>query len=129
MGTNSASEEPVQGSIGSIAIPSKTYREGQAVLTPFYFATFIPGLMVSTSNDPFSVRQAAIPLLNSVALFKSVLLGELPPAPIVVTLVVLAATTAIALSVASRIVGREEVFLDPRVTLRGLFAMAGRRSR
>jgi sodium transport system permease protein len=112
-----------------IAIPSKTYREGQAVLTPFYFATFIPGLMVSTSNDPFSLRQAAIPLLNSVALFKSALLGELPAGPILVTLAVLAAATGLALAVASRIVGREEVYLDPRVTLRGLLALAGRRNR
>jgi sodium transport system permease protein len=112
-----------------IAIPSKTYREGQAVLTPFYFATFIPGLMVSTSNDPFSLRQAAIPLLNSVALFKSALLGELPAGPILVTLAVLASATGLALAVASRIVGREEVYLDPRVTLRGLLALAGRRNR
>jgi sodium transport system permease protein len=83
-----------------IAIPSKTHREGQAVLTPFYFATFVPGVIISTSSDPFSLRQAAIPLLNSVALFKSALLGELPAGPIAVTLGVLAVATGLALAFA-----------------------------
>jgi len=103
-----------------IAIPSKTYREGQAMLTPFYFLTFIPGVIVSSSRDPFSLREAGIPLLNSVALFKSALLGEFPVLPIAVTLAVLAATTGLALTIASRLVAREEVFLDPKLTLRRL---------
>jgi sodium transport system permease protein len=103
-----------------VAIPSKTYREGQAVLTPFYFLTFIPGVMISASRDPFSMKEAAIPLLNSVALFKSALLGEFPPGPVAVTLVVLAGTTFLALGFASRIVTREDVYLDPKMTLRQL---------
>ena len=103
-----------------VSIPSKTYREGQAVLTPAYFLTMIPGFMVAISSQSFGMKQAFVPFLNSVALFKSVLLGEMPVGPIVVTLAVMAALAGIALAVASRIVGREDVFLEPKMTLRAL---------
>ena len=103
-----------------IAAPCRTYREGQAVLSPFYFLTFLPGVIVSASRDSFHLKQAAIPLLNSAALFKSVLEGEAPAGPIALTLAVLAVTTVAALAFASRIVGREDVYLDPQMTLRQL---------
>ncbi len=111
-----------------IAIPSKTYREGQAVLMPFYIATLVPGTIVSASRDPFHMKQAVIPLLNSVALFKSALLGEFPLGPILVTLLVLAVAAAAALVFASRIVAREDVYLEPKMRLRELLTGRGGRS-
>jgi sodium transport system permease protein len=111
-----------------IAIPSKTYREGQAVLMPFYIATLVPGTIVSASRESFHLKQAAIPLLNSVALFKSALLGEFPLLPVVVTLLVLAATTAATLLFASRVVAREDVYLEPRMNIRQLLLGKGGKS-
>lgn len=101
-----------------LAAPARTYREGQAMLTPAYLVILVPGLVISFRRGAFDLEQAGIPILNSVALFKSVLRGEFPPGPILLTLAVLAAASVAALLVASRLVAREEVWFDPTMTLR-----------
>ncbi|HMB68034.1 MAG TPA: ABC transporter permease [bacterium] len=108
-----------------LAAPAKTYREGQATLTPAYLLILVPGLVVSFQRGAFSLEQAGIPILNSVALFKSVLRGEFPPGPIVLTLVVLALAGTAALLTASRLVGREEIWFDPTMSLRRLLTGRG----
>jgi sodium transport system permease protein len=101
-----------------LAAPARTYREGQATLTPAYLVILVPGLVVSFRRGAFDLEQAAVPVLNSVALFKSVLRGEFPPGPIVLTLLVLAAAAVAALVAASKLVGREEIWFDPTMSLR-----------
>jgi len=103
-----------------LAVPARTYREAQATLNPLFLLMMVPGLMVVSSNDPFGVRQAAIPVLNAVALFKSALQGDYPAVPVLLTLGVLAAGAALALSLASRVAAREDVLLDPQMSLREL---------
>lgn len=106
------------------ASPSKNYRQGQAAVMPLYFLGFMPAMMVITSPDPFTVARAAIPVMNSAGLIKAALLGRLAPAPAAVTLVVLAACTAAALYVTGRLGMREELYMDPEITLRRLLAAA-----
>jgi sodium transport system permease protein len=108
-----------------LAAPARTYREGQATLTPAYLAILVPGLLVSFQRGGFTLEQAGIPVLNSVALFKSALLGEFPPGPIALALAVLAASAAAALLIASRLVGREEIWFDPTMTLRRMLTGRG----
>jgi sodium transport system permease protein len=108
-----------------LAAPARTYREGQATLTPAYLAILVPGLVVTFQRGPFTLEQAGVPVLNSVALFKSALRGEFPPGPIALTLGVLAASALAALLIASRLVGREEIWFDPAMTLRRMLAGRG----
>jgi len=103
-----------------IAVPSRTYREGQAALSPATLLVVAPGLVVGASRDPFGMTQAVVPVLNATALFESVLQGSIETAPVLVTYAVLAATTAAALFVASRIASREDVFLEARLSLKDL---------
>ena len=103
-----------------VTTPAKTYREGQAMLTPVYVLTFLPGILVSVSREEFALRQAAIPLVNAVALFKSALVSEYPPLPILLTFAVLGLCTFLALKLAARIAAREDVYLDASVSLREL---------
>ncbi len=103
-----------------LAIPARTYREGQATLNPFYLLTMVPGLIVVSSREPFGLNHALVPVLNSTALFKSALRGEFPPVPFVVTYVVLAACTVLALMFAARLATREDVLLEPKMSLRAL---------
>jgi ABC-type Na+ efflux pump permease subunit len=105
--------------------PARTYREGQATLMPFYLVTILPGLAVVSSREPFTMGHALVPLLNSAALFKSALRGEMPTGPVAVTLLVLALATWVALAVASRIVAKEEIYVNPPKSLRRLFGGAG----
>jgi sodium transport system permease protein len=103
-----------------IAVPSKTYREGQAALSPANLLAMVPGLVVGTSHEPFGLSQAFVPVLNATALFEAALEGSLEWGPVGVTFAVLAATAAAALFVAARIASREDVFLEPRFSLRDL---------
>ncbi len=111
------------------AIPAKTYREGQATLTPLYLMTMAPGLIVASSQQPFTVKQACVPLLNSCALFEAALKGEATVATVGITWVVLVAVTAAVLAVAARIVSREDIYLDPDLSLRRLLGGLGGRAR
>ena len=90
------------------AASAKTYREGQAALLPYYFSAIILGLTTATTRDPLSMRQALIPVVNVVSLFKSVLRGEYPLGPIAAVFVVLAALAAGAIYFAARIGARED---------------------
>jgi sodium transport system permease protein len=103
-----------------IAVPSRTYREGQAALSPAYLLAMVPGLVVAASSEPFGLKEAVIPVLNTTALFEAVLEGEVDKMAVIVTYAVLAASTVLALAVAARIAAREDVFLEPRFSLRDL---------
>jgi ABC-type Na+ efflux pump permease subunit len=103
-----------------IAIPARTYREGQAALSPANLLAMVPGLVVGASREPFGLSQAFVPVLNSTALFEAVLEGKVEALPVAVTYLVLAVTTAAALFVAARIVARDDVVLEPRFSLRDL---------
>lgn len=100
-----------------IAVPSRTYREGQAALSPAYLLAMVPGLVVGTSREPFGLRQAFVPVLNSSALFEAALQGPVDAGPVLVTYAVLLLATVAALAVAARIVAREEAFLESRIPL------------
>jgi sodium transport system permease protein len=103
-----------------LAIPARTYREGQATLNPFYLLTMVPGMIVVSSHEPFGMSHALVPVLNATALFKSALRGEFPPVPFLVTYAVLAVAAALALLLASRLAAREDVLLEPKMKLREL---------
>jgi sodium transport system permease protein len=107
------------------AATAKNYREGQAALTPIYLAALVPGMIAAITRGPFDLTQALVPVVNLVAMFKSVLKGEMPALPIVVTFVVLALLTAAALALATRISAREDVYLETRVGLRDLLLGKG----
>ncbi len=108
-----------------IAVPSRTYREGQAALSPAYLLAMVPGLVVGASREPFGLSQAFIPVLNACALFEAALLGPVDAAPVVVTFAVLAFVTLAALVVAARLVSREDAFLEPKLSLRRLLRGGG----
>jgi sodium transport system permease protein len=108
-----------------IAIPSRTYREGQAALSPAYLLAMVPGLVVGTSREPFGLTQAFVPVLNATALFEAALRGDVDAPAAVVTYAVLAVTALAAIALAARIAAREDVFLEPRFSLRELLRGRG----
>jgi sodium transport system permease protein len=110
-----------------IAVPSRTYREGQAALSPAYLLAMVPGLVVGASSEPFGMAQAVVPVLNATALFEAVLEGRIEALPVAVTYGVLALATAAALAFAARLASREDVFLEPKLSLRSL--LRGERAR
>ena len=79
-------------------------------------------MTTATTRDPFTMKQALIPVVNVVALFKSVLRGEYPVGPIVAAFLVLAALAAAALYIAARIGSREDAPWGTRLELFRFFA-------
>lgn len=108
-----------------IAVPSRTYREGQASLSPAYLLSAVPGLVIATSREPFGLHQAFVPVLNAAALFEAALQGDVDWLPVTVTFAVLAVSAAAAIALAARIAAREDVFLEPRFSLRDLISGKG----
>lgn len=102
-------------------VSSKTYREGQAALLPYYFGSILLGMSTSASRDAFTTREALIPVVNVVALFKSVLRGEYPPDAIGTAFASLAALAGLALFVAARAGLREDVTWGAKPKLAQLF--------
>lgn len=104
------------------SVSAKNYREGQAALLPYYFGAIILGMAATSSREAITMREAWIPVLNVVALFRTALRGETPWGPIGVTLLVLASLAAAALFVASRIGEREDVTWGAKISMKDLLA-------
>jgi hypothetical protein len=107
------------------ASSAKTYREGQSALLPYYFSSIILGLTTATTRDALTMKQALIPVVNVVSLFKSVLRGEYPVGPILAVFVVLGALAAAAILFASRIGAREDAPWGTRLKIWRLRKEAG----
>jgi ABC-type Na+ efflux pump permease subunit len=105
------------------AASAQTYREGQAALLPYYFASIILGLSAAMTHDPLTVKQALIPVANIIAVFKSALRGEYPAGPIAAAGLSLSLLAAAAFFVAVRIGLREEA---PWGTSLGIARLFGR---
>jgi ABC-type Na+ efflux pump permease subunit len=90
------------------AASAKTYREGQAALLPYYFGSIVLGLTTATTRESLSMKQALIPVVNVVSLFKSVLRGEYPLGPIAAAFLVLAFLAAASIALAAKIGSRED---------------------
>ena len=102
------------------AATARTYREGQAVLGPLYLVAMLPGIAVAISREPFGLTQAVVPMLNSAALFKSALSGEMPAGPIAVTFAVLLLGAALVLALAARVASRDDIFVSGRLSWKEL---------
>ncbi len=89
------------------AVRSKSYREGQAALLPYFMGTLVVGVAASAGREAFTMKEAVIPVVNVLGLFKSVLRGEYPPGPIAAALAVLAVAALAALEVARRVGAKE----------------------
>jgi ABC-type Na+ efflux pump permease subunit len=103
-----------------LALPAKTYREGQAVLTPVHLVVAFSSFAAIGTGQTMSTEQAMIPLLNVVLLCKSVIGGEYSMTNVWISYAVLAALAALSMSLARRFVGREGVFFDPTLNIKRL---------
>jgi len=90
---------------------ARTFKEGQAMVMPFYFAIMLPVMFLQTPGLTFSPALAAVPVVNVVMLIRSAVGGTFPPVPIAITLVVSTLVIAAALRFAAFIVQFEDVML------------------
>lgn len=90
---------------------ARTFREGQAMVSPFYIAIFMPVLFLQAPGIKFTVNLALIPIINVAMVFREAIAGSFHWHLIGITLAVEAACVAMALFVAVNILRYEDFLL------------------
>lgn len=90
---------------------ARTFKEGQAFITPFYLVIMMPVMFLQTPGLKFSLALAFVPIVNVVMLIRSVVGGAFPWPQIAITLVVSGLLIAACLRFAAFILRFEDVML------------------
>lgn len=107
------------------AAGARSYREGQAALTPIYLVAAFSGMFVVMGGEGFSVQQALVPIVNVTALLRAALQGSIPALPAQITFAQLVLLAVGCLALAAWLSRREDVLFDPEFSLRRLLAGFG----
>jgi len=89
---------------------ARTFREGQAMITPFYMAIILPVVFIRP-DGPFTPQQALIPIVNVTKLFAQAINGDIQILNTILTLLSELACVVIVLRFASMIVGFEDFMI------------------
>lgn len=94
----------------SVAIFAKSYKEAQSYIGPSYLVVILPVVLVNTlpGFQP-ALGYFAIPIVNSVLLFKEVLVGVYNTGHILLTVAVMVISALITMYIASRIYRKEGI--------------------
>jgi sodium transport system permease protein len=88
---------------------ARTFREGQAMITPFYLLVLMPTVFLSARGTDFSPALAAVPVVNVALVIRDALGGTFQWPQIAITLVVTLAAIAALVRLAAAIIGAEAV--------------------
>lgn len=96
---------------------ARTFKEGQAMITPFYLAIALPAMLLQSPAVELTPAIACIPLANVTMMFREALAGTFKGPLIALTLAVQAAAIALALLVAGKLARFEDLLAGaPGVT-------------
>lgn len=104
----------VAGGMIVFAAFARNFKEGQAMIMPFYLLLMMPAFFLQDPDIEYTVRLAVIPLANIVMLIRSAISGSYPVAQMVVTLVSMVVTVGISVTFARWVMASEEVMMGSR---------------
>jgi len=90
---------------------ARTFREGQAMVSPFYIAVFVPVLFLQAPGIKFTTGLALIPIINVAMVFREAIAGTFHWHLIGITLVVEVLCVALALWLAAAILRYEDFLM------------------
>lgn len=90
---------------------ARTFKEGQAMIMPFYLLVLLPPMFLQVPGIRFTVALACVPVVNVTMMVRSAVEGKFPPLPIAVTCVVSLLMIAVCIRVAAWILRFEDVML------------------
>ena len=99
----------VAAAMMTVAVFARTFREGQAMVTPVYLVSLLPVLFLGREGLELTPAMAAIPVVNVAMLVREALGGSLPWGPVAITVAVQLALISVLLVVASRVIRHEDV--------------------
>jgi len=90
---------------------ARTFKEGQAMVSPFYMLTLVPVVFLQAPGLKFSLPLAFVPVVNVALMVRETFSGKFQWLPAVVTVVVSVALIAVCLKLAAYILQFEDVML------------------
>ncbi len=90
---------------------ARTFKEGQAMISPFYMIVLLPVIFLQAPGLKFSVALACVPVANVAMMLRAAISGTLAWLPAVVTLAASITLIVLALALASFILQFEDVLL------------------
>jgi sodium transport system permease protein len=90
---------------------ARTFKEGQAMITPFYLIILLPVVFLQTPGLRFSLPLALVPMVNVTMMVRAAVSGSFPWAPIAITLAISVALIAGCVCLAAFILRFEDVVL------------------
>jgi sodium transport system permease protein len=87
---------------------ARTYKEGQAMITPFYMLTVIPVVFLQSPGLSFDITTAAIPVVNVALMIRESLSSPPDNLAVLVSVLVTLAFAGAGLAAASRLLGMEQ---------------------
>ena len=67
---------------------ARTFKEGQAMITPFYMLILLPVVMLQAPGAKLSLSLALVPIANVTLMVREAVSGSFPLLPIAVTILV-----------------------------------------
>jgi len=110
----------------AVAAFAKDFKDGQNFLTPVYMLLAMPAGVTMLRGIELNAWTAFVPVVNIALLIKALLVAEAAPDLIFLALLSSSAYAALAVMLAARVFGREQVMLGGRESLRGLLGFQRR---
>ncbi len=92
-----------------VAFLAKSFKEGQAYVSPIYLVSLVPFIVLSDPEMQLTLSTAFVPLVNVALMFRGALSGDADALLVAITLGVSLALSVLALWMAARVIGREDV--------------------
>lgn len=102
----------VSAGMMAVAVCTRSFREGQSVVTPLLLLMLFPAAYVAVPGASLTPATTLIPVTNVALLFKEAMTGESEPVQAVAVVLVTFSYAALALLGAARLFQREEVVLS-----------------
>jgi sodium transport system permease protein len=110
----------------AVAAFAKDFKDGQNFLTPVYMLLAMPAGVTMLQGIELNAWTAFVPVVNIALLIKALLVAEAAPDLVFLTLLSSIAYAAMAVMLAARVFGREQVLLGGRESLRSLLGFERR---
>lgn len=90
---------------------ARTFREGQAMVTPVFLLTLIPVAFVADSTLEFDHQMALIPVVNVALLWREAIHGSYSPNLLLATMMVMLSCVVACVAIATWVLGYEDMVL------------------
>jgi ABC-type Na+ efflux pump permease subunit len=90
---------------------ARTFKEGQAMITPFYLLVILPLMFLQVPGLTLNLPLALVPIVNVTLMVRAGVTGSFPLLPILITVLVSTALIAFCIKVAAHVLQFEDVVM------------------